>query len=391
MIGALTTTLLLALCAVMAIHPPMPRFSSPFNLQFGLGWWVNEAPLLGLWWLVAGSTGALLAAPSAFWWWSVAGLMVVDGLLLVLIAVRARSTRTALSAAFQDAYGPDGVPRYTQPAWWRLVLPVLSWRPDVRRIRNRRYGPSRRGNRLDVYVSRRRRTDGAPVLVYVHGGAFVLGSKMLGSRALLYRLAAQGWVCISIDHRLFRVQYADQLADVRAALTWVRANARSYGGSPEAVFVAGGSSGAHLAATATLSGTEVRGVIAFYGYYGSVGRSRTGPTSPQDCINPDAPPFLIVHGTVDTLVLRRDARDFASRLRAVSRRPVVYAELPGAQHNFDFFQSLRFHAVTDAVVRFTELTIGADGARSARPAASNAGRVSSADVRCEKESGTSAR
>ncbi|MFD0632945.1 alpha/beta hydrolase [Catenulispora yoronensis] len=245
------------------------------------------------------------------------------------------------------------------------MVPIISWRPDVRRVRNRRYGPARRGNRLDVYVSRRRRRSEAPVLVYIHGGGFLIGSKMLGARPLLYRLAAQGWVCISIDYRLLRVGYGDQLADVRAALDWTRANVPAYGGSPEAIFVAGGSAGAHLAAMAAMAppseggaGTEVRGVIGFYGYYGPVGRSEPGaPASPQDCVSPDAPPFLIVHGTLDTLVLRRDARAFADRLRASSAQPVVYAELPGTQHNFDFFQSPRFHAVTDAVVRFAELTL----------------------------------
>lgn len=82
---------------------------------------------------------------------------------------------------------------------------------------------------------------------------------------------------------------------------------------------------------AALSGTQVSGVTGLYGYYGSVGGSGPGPTSPQDCIDPDAPPFLVVHGARDTLVLPQDARGFADQLRAVSRQPVVYAELPGAQ------------------------------------------------------------
>jgi acetyl esterase/lipase len=357
MSGALDTALVLALLAVMALRPPMPRHSSPFNLQFALGWWINEMPFLGLYWLLAGTIGTLIHHPwSGLLWWLAAGFTMVDVLLLAWIAVRARTARPALSAAFRAVYGPEGVPRYTRPAWWRFVLPIVSWRPDVRRIRNRRYGPARRGNRLDVYVSRRHRS-GAPVLVYVHGGAFVMGSKMLGAHPLLYRLAAQGWVCISIDYRLFRADYGDQLADVRAALAWTRVNVQTYGGSPDAIFVAGGSSGAHLAATAALSGAEVCGAIGFYGYYGHVGRRGPAPTSPQECINPDAPPFLIVHGALDTLVLHHEARSFADRLRAVSRQPVVYAELPAAQHNFDFFHSPRFHTVTDAVVRFAELTL----------------------------------
>ena len=193
---------------------------------------------------------------------------------------------------------------------------------------------------------------------------------MLGSRALIYRLAAQGWVCVSAGRRLFRAGYREQLADARGALAWVRYNAEAYGGDPDRVFAAGGSAGAHLAATAAMTGSNVAAVIGMYGYYGSVGAG-PGSTSPQEVINPDAPPFFIIHGALDTLVLHHEARAFAERVRAVSRQPVVYAELPGAQHNFDFFQSIRFHAVTDAIVRFAELTLGstAPNVRSDRHAA----------------------
>jgi acetyl esterase/lipase len=249
------------------------------------------------------------------------------------------------------------VPGHTRPPWWRIVfLPIVSWRPDVRRIRNLRYGPARRGNRLDVYVSRRHHRTGAPVLVYVHGGGFRMGSKMLGARHLIHRLAARGWVCVSADYRLLGATHSDQLHDTRAALSWVCAHAERYGGDPDLIFAAGGSAGANLVSTAALTGTDVRGVIGMYGYYGNVDGSAVGP---QECVNPDAPPFLVIHGVLDTLVLRDDARTFADDLCAVSRQPVVHAELPGAHHNFDYFPSLRFHAVTDAIIRFADLTVQA--------------------------------
>ncbi len=359
--GALNTSLLVALFALLALRPRMPRRSTPFNLQFALGYLINEQPFLGLWWLLSG-TMATLVRPElgSFLWWLVVWLCGLDVLALALIALRARSARPVLSEAFRTAFGADAAPRYTRPPWWRIaLLPFIAWRPDVRRIRNRRYGPAKRGNRLDVYVSRRHSRTDAPVLVYLHGGAFRMGSKMLGAHPLLYRLAADGWVCVSVDYRLFRARYRDQLADVHAALAWTKANAEIYGGSPSRVVVAGGSSGAHLAATAALSGAEVSGVIALYGYYGNAGQPSPEPTSPDAYITADAPPFLIVHGALDTLVLADDARRFADRLRAVSQQPVAYAELPGTQHNFDFFHSLRFHSVIDAVVRFVEITAGA--------------------------------
>lgn len=356
MTGPLISALFVGLCVAAAIRPPIPRHPSPFNLSFALGYLINEVPFLGLWWLASATLRVVVHPQFGLWaWWLVTAITAAAAAGMLWLAARGFSARPVLSRALQESFGPDAAPRYTRPSWWRLLLvPFISWRPDVRRIRNRRYGPARRGNRLDVYVSRRTRPEHAPVLLYLHGGAFIMGSKMLGAHPLLYRLAARGWVCMSADYRLFGVDYRDQLADARAAMSWARANAAVYGGDPDDLFLMGGSAGAHLAATTALSGAGVRGVIALYGYYGSVGRQAM---SPQDHIHRDAPPFFIVHGTIDTLVPARYAGDFAERLRRVSRQPVAYAAMPGAQHNFDFFHSIRFQAVTDAVARFVEVVV----------------------------------
>ena len=63
---------------------------------------------------------------------------------------------------------------------------------------------------------------------------------------------------------------------------------------------------------------------------------------------------MLVHGDRDTLVLVEDARAFVARLRSASDGPVVYAELPDAQHTFDLFHSIRCEAVVDAVETFAE-------------------------------------
>ena len=69
-------------------------------------------------------------------------------------------------------------------------------------------------------------------------------------------------------------------------------------------------------------------------------------------VGPDAPPFMIVHGTNDGLAPVEQARSFAAMLRAVSRQPVVYAELPRAQHAFDLFHSVRTRRTVEAIERF---------------------------------------
>lgn len=98
--------------------------------------------------------------------------------------------------------------------------------------------------------------------------------------------------------------------------------------------------------------TSVAGAILLYGYYGSVTTDQR-PSSPLSYLKANAPPCFIVHGDQDTLIIVDDTRAFVEQLRATSSSPVVYAELPGAQHGFDLFRSRRFDTVVDAIEAFT--------------------------------------
>ena len=69
-------------------------------------------------------------------------------------------------------------------------------------------------------------------------------------------------------------------------------------------------------------------------------------------MNPDAPPFFVLHGRNDSLIPVEQARAFSKRLRDVSRQPVAYAELPFAQHAFDIFGSVRAADSAIAVEQF---------------------------------------
>ena len=81
--------------------------------------------------------------------------------------------------------------------------------------------------------------------------------------------------------------------------------------------------------------------------------TQTTPSSPLAYVGAEAPPFFVAHGDQDTIVLVDDARRFVETLRNASPNPVVYAELPGAQHVFDLFHSIRFDSLVDAIEAFT--------------------------------------
>jgi dipeptidyl aminopeptidase/acylaminoacyl peptidase len=74
------------------------------------------------------------------------------------------------------------------------------------------------------------------------------------------------------------------------------------------------------------------------------------------------PPMLVVHGEKDTRPPAAPARALAERARAVSSHPVLYAELPGAHHDFDLDESIRSAAVSQAVDQFTARVSASPGA-----------------------------
>ncbi|MCA9689507.1 MAG: prolyl oligopeptidase family serine peptidase, partial [Myxococcales bacterium] len=65
-----------------------------------------------------------------------------------------------------------------------------------------------------------------------------------------------------------------------------------------------------------------------------------------------APPFLVIHGDNDSLIPVSQARRFVAELQARSREPALYLEIPGCQHAFDVFHSVRTHEVIRGVERF---------------------------------------
>jgi hypothetical protein len=82
----------------------------------------------------------------------------------------------------------------------------------------------------------------------------------------------------------------------------------------------------------------VSAAITQYGYLGNYYGQGTN-SSPGAYIAADAPPFFVAQGDRDSYSPRfvEIARGFTEKLRSGSSGPVVYAELPGAQHSFDLF------------------------------------------------------
>jgi acetyl esterase/lipase len=203
-------------------------------------------------------------------------------------------------------------------------------------------------------------------LFHFHGGGYTGGHKDSQSLPLIYRLASQGWVCISAIYRLQPAfGFRDHLGDAKRVIAWVHQHSTEYGGDPTRLVVSGSSAGAHLTAMCALTQddprfqpgfeeapTSLRAAVCFNGYLGAYD-DQDPPSSPWSYLRSDAPPFLLVHGDRDPLAPAANARAFAESLAAVSTNAVHYLELPYGEHSFDLFHSPRFEAVIDAVEAFT--------------------------------------
>ena len=293
-----------------------------------------------------------------------------------------------------------------------LAVPIAGRKVAIERDLRYAEGDGRR-HLLDLYYP----VEGvaaAPVLLQIHGGAWIVGDKRQQARPLMHHLAAHGWVCVAPNYRRSpSATFPDHLVDVKRALRWVRERAADYGGDPGFVVITGGSAGGHLAALAALTpavreyqpgfeevDTSVSACVVFYGAYdltgrfGGVGADGMGGlieravlkrrladdpiafsrASPLDQIHHDAPPFMIVHGTDDSLVPVEEARAFAARMREFSSSPTVYLELPHAQHAFEVFDSVRSETVVRGVHRFLASVRNAGGGLDDAPRRPDAGR-----------------
>ena len=387
-VGFLITAGLVTLGMAASLWPPAR--SGPLGM---VTWLVNaipnESPFVAFYWM--GASTWLASGQSDFHGaevWVGVGLAAASFAGTPVLVRRSLRAAPAIERALDQGLGPvwrdaAGGSIATDPPWARIIFaPLPLFHPGVRRISNISYGDAGRRNRLDLY-RRRRGGSGGPVLIHLHGGGFSLapGRKSFYARRLLFRLARQGWVCISATYRLQpAATFPDELIDVKKVIAWARARASEYGGDPDRIVLAGSSYGARLA---TLAGfttndpafqpgfehadTSVAAVVGLYGYYGATASRRSLPSSPFDYAGRGSAPLLMVHGDQDTLTSAKTARALAERAGSTSANPVLFVELPGAQHSFDQLSSIRFEAVIDGIEAFAASVAAPDSAEPILP------------------------
>lgn len=194
--------------------------------------------------------------------------------------------------------------------------------PETRLEVNVKYGTHER-HALDIYTPVAE--DQPPVLVFFHGGGWMMGDKKTFA-GLAKRLAKAGYVVVLPNYRLHpEVVFPAFVEDGAAAVKWVQDNIAKHGGDPERIFLGGHSAGAHTAALLALDETyleahglklaDLTGVIGFAGPYamppsisGQFAKpfrgtpdKQTMPINYVDGPDEGEPPFLLIHGRADRL------------------------------------------------------------------------------------------
>lgn len=373
-------------------------------VYFLAAWLAGELALLHLLWQV-GLT-ALLAFSGALDSGLAQmglGFFSLSWIGLVYLHVQAMDTQRILRRALRRGLGVDYRSSLTVERQRALedgvrasswMKPFSMYREGVRVHSHLSYADGGKRNLLDIYHPHEPREGGYPVLLQVHGGGWMIGEKEQQAKPLMYHLAQRGWICVAINYRLSpTAAFPAHIIDVKKAIAWVRENIVEYGGNPDFIAVTGGSAGGHLSSLAALTpnladfqpgfeeaDTSVQAAVPFYGVYDLVDRYDIRPemsmeamlsdkvmqctreqnpdlwesSSPLAHVHENAPPMFIIHGTHDSLVWVEEARTFVSALQKVAKQAVVYGELPGAQHAFEVFHSVRTDHTVNAVTDFLE-------------------------------------
>lgn len=239
------------------------------------------------------------------------------------------------------------------------------------------YGPDQ-AHRVDLYRPQGWTRGGRrPVIVFLHGGAWVAGDQTSLDAAVKAQLR-RGWVVLSATYRkAYDAPWPGQAHDIDRLVRWIRSDADRLGIDPGTVVLSGHSAGGHLALMNGLASGEFidptlprrlrvesprpQAVVAMsaptdltsldFVLFGTSSDEivntllgcplpPTGalPTitcrgeqvraaSPLYRVSPDDPPVYMVHGDLDDLVDRRQVKALHRRFRAIGRGDVAWLDM----------------------------------------------------------------
>jgi len=212
------------------------------------------------------------------------------------------------------------------------------------------YGTAGPRQILDVFTPGK---DGAPILVFIHGGYWFFNSKD-PRRFPAREFVPRGIAWVPINYRLApAVPMSDIVADVRNAVKWLYQHGAEYGCDPDRIYVSGNSAGGHLAAELLsddwpeqygLPAHVVKGTCAISGLYELEPLLKCEPNeklgldlesarrySPIYHLSRQATPSIVACGANESAEFRRQTAAYADILKEAGY-PVTHMEVAGHDH-----------------------------------------------------------
>jgi acetyl esterase/lipase len=251
------------------------------------------------------------------------------------------------------------------------------------------YASISEAQKLDIYLPETVSTK-LPVIVSIHGGAFMFGDKADNQVVPMLEGVIRGYAVISINYRLSgESKFPSQINDVKTAIRWIKANAAKYNLDPDRIALWGGSAGGNLAALAGTSSdikeldglnpnnseytSNVQAVVDWFGPINflemdkqfainkkgeanhndanspesklvgnkiTLAENLVQKANPETYISSDDPHFFIQHGTEDERVPTQQSINFYNKLvEKVGKEKVSIELLQGAKHGGEQFES----------------------------------------------------
>lgn len=261
-----------------------------------------------------------------------------------------------------------------RPAAPAVQLPAgITMERDVSYIEN-----GDNAQKLDIYYPEKAPEQPLPLIVHIHGGGWMGGSKF---PCPVLHMTTKGYVVASVEYRFSqKAKFPAQIQDCQAAIRWLRGHREKYHINPKHVGVIGGSAGGHLSALVGTAGGKnafpkigshqdqsdaVQAVCDIFGpknftsvvqqaaddpnvrnifkfntpsdpYSELIGTklsdtAKTDAVSPIHYLSKDTPPFLILHGTHDALVPYAQSEEFAEAAQEIGIIALLQ-KFPGSGH-----------------------------------------------------------
>ncbi|MCU0489587.1 MAG: alpha/beta hydrolase [Anaerolineales bacterium] len=231
-----------------------------------------------------------------------------------------------------------------------------------------------------------------PVVVSIHGGAFMGGDKRDIQLTPMLEVLKHGYALAGVNYRMSgEAKFPALIHDIKTAIRWLRANAARYLLDPQRIAVWGGSAGGYLALMAGVAAgiqdlddpslgnaeqsEQVQAVVAWFpptdflkmdqqladsGFRLPPQLAHDGEDSPESLLlgqkitqipdlvqranpetylRPGLPPFFIQHGRMDDTVPYQQSLNFAQKLAAIPPQNVIHEVLPDARHADPAFET----------------------------------------------------